>query len=115
MFLANDHAAFEIDRRRLAVWADIRHLQWGFAQRREYRKLQQHGRNPAEEVVGLFYIEVEGFTWGLVCTTYSLRSRPELRRSASYHPHFAVGVYSRRLQEYASPQMLKALLSQARN
>jgi hypothetical protein len=58
MFLAKDHTAFDMDRRRFAVWADIRHLQWGIAQRREYRKLQQHGRTPAEEVVGIFYIRV---------------------------------------------------------
>ena len=58
MFLAKDHAAFDTARRKLAVWADIRHLQWGFAQRREYRRLQQHARNPAEEVVAIFYSEV---------------------------------------------------------
>ena len=48
MFLATDHVAFDIDRKRLAVWADIRHLHCGFAQRRECRKLRQHG-NPAEK------------------------------------------------------------------
>ncbi len=58
MFLAKDHAAFDTDRTRLAAWADISHLQWGFAQGREYRNLQQHGRNPAEEVVGLFYMRL---------------------------------------------------------
>lgn len=59
MFLAKDQAAFDTDRKRLAAWADIRHLQWGFAQRREYRKPRQHGRNPAEEVVDVFYSEVK--------------------------------------------------------
>jgi hypothetical protein len=58
MFLAKDHAAFATDRRRLAIRVDIRHLQCGYAQKREYRSLEQHGRNPAEEVVGPFYIEV---------------------------------------------------------
>jgi hypothetical protein len=48
MFLPKDHAAFDIDRKRLAVWADIRHLQWGFAQRRDYRELRQH-EEPAEK------------------------------------------------------------------
>jgi hypothetical protein len=48
MFLPKDHAALEIDRKRLAVWTDIRHLQWGFAQRRECGEMRQHG-NPAEK------------------------------------------------------------------
>jgi hypothetical protein len=49
MFLANDHAAFDNDLEKLAGWADIgRNLLWGFAQRREYRKLRHQG-NPAEK------------------------------------------------------------------
>ena len=58
MFLPKDHAAFEIDRKRLAVWADIRHLQWGFAQRREYGELRQHGRTLQRKWLALFYIGV---------------------------------------------------------
>src|SRR5580704_697849 len=58
MFLPKDHAAFEIDRKRLAVWTDIRHLQWGFAQRREYGELRQHGRTLQRKWLGLFYPEV---------------------------------------------------------
>ena len=50
MFLARDQAAFESDRVKLAGWVDIgQNLLCGFAQRREYRKLRQHGENPAEK------------------------------------------------------------------
>ena len=60
MFLAKDHAAFDNDLVKLAGWADIgQHLLWGFAQRREYRKLRQHGE-PCREVVALFYLQVQG-------------------------------------------------------
>jgi Zn ribbon nucleic-acid-binding protein len=58
MFLANDHAAFDSDLEKLAGWADIgQNLLCGFAQRREYRKLRQHGE-PCREVVGVFYPEL---------------------------------------------------------
>jgi Zincin-like metallopeptidase len=65
MFLAKDHAAFDTDRRRLAVWADIRHLQGDLLKSGNKGKLQQHGRNPAAEVVDLLYSEVKqvGGTW----------------------------------------------------
>jgi hypothetical protein len=56
MFLAKDHAAFDTDRRRLAVWADIRHLQGDLLKSGNKGKLQQHGRNPAAEVVDLFVL-----------------------------------------------------------
>src|ERR1700691_1132810 len=50
MFLARDHAALDIDLVKFAGWADIvRNLLCGFAQRRDYRKLRQHGGNPAEK------------------------------------------------------------------
>src|SRR5580700_5473281 len=43
-FLAKDHATLDNDLVKLADWADIvRILLCGFTQRREYRKLQQHG------------------------------------------------------------------------
>src|SRR5215469_13651058 len=42
MFLAMDQAAFDMDRKRLVVWAHIRHLQFGFTQRREYGKVREH-------------------------------------------------------------------------
>ena len=56
MFLPKDHAAFEIDRKRLAVWTDIRHLQWGFAQMAGIQRNATAWEDPAEEVVVLFYI-----------------------------------------------------------
>ena len=56
MCLPKDHVAFEIDRKRLAVWADIRHLQWGFAQGRDCRKLRQHGRTLQRKWLPIFYI-----------------------------------------------------------
>lgn len=44
MFLAKDHAAFDADRTKLAVWADIgQNLLWGFVQGRDDKKLRQHG------------------------------------------------------------------------
>jgi hypothetical protein len=50
MFLVKDEAAFDSDLVKLAGWADIgRNLLCGFAQWREYRKLRQHGENPAEK------------------------------------------------------------------
>jgi hypothetical protein len=50
MFLASDHAAFDSVLEKLAGWAGIgQNLLCGFAQRREYRKLRQHGENPAEK------------------------------------------------------------------
>jgi len=57
MFLAKDHAEFDTDRKKLAVWADIRHLQWGLAQWREYRKLQQHGRALQRKWLGYFTLK----------------------------------------------------------
>src|SRR5258708_2903766 len=57
--LANDHEAFDNDLVKLAGWADIeRNLLYGFGQRRDYKKLRQHGE-PCREVVGLFYLEVK--------------------------------------------------------
>jgi len=58
MFLLQDHAAFDMDRNKLAAWADIGHLQWGFAQWRECRELRQHGRTLQRKWLGLFYPEV---------------------------------------------------------
>src|SRR5581483_11078171 len=45
IFLAKDHAAFDTDRRRLAILEDIINLHCKFAQKWEYRKLQQNARN----------------------------------------------------------------------
>jgi hypothetical protein len=51
MLLAKDHAAFDSDLVELAGWVDIgQNLPCGFAQRREYSKLRQHGE-PCSEVV----------------------------------------------------------------
>ena len=86
MFLATDHVAFDIDRKRLAVWADIRHLHCGFAQRRECRKLRQHG-NPAEKWLKHFTSECYlrkreksgNFSISLVpCSLVGLRSRRKI-------------------------------------
>ena len=86
MFLATDHVAFDIDRKRLAVWADIRHLQWGFAQRRECGEMRQHG-NPAEKwlqhLTSEYYLrkrEKSGnFSISLVpCSLVGLRSRRKI-------------------------------------
>jgi hypothetical protein len=50
MLLAADHAVFDIDLVKFTDWADIgQNLLCGFAQRRVYRKLRQHGGNPAEK------------------------------------------------------------------
>jgi len=70
----------------LAVWTDIRHLQWGFAQRREYREMRRHG-NPAEK--WLKYLTLEYylrkrqkagiFDFCLVpCSLVGLRSRRKI-------------------------------------
>jgi hypothetical protein len=49
MLLPADHAAFDIDLVKFTGWADIGlNLLCGFAQRRECRKLRQHGK-PAEK------------------------------------------------------------------
>src|SRR5579864_8230576 len=48
-FLANDHAAFDADRAKLDLWADIgQNLLLGFVRRRDHDKLRQHG-GPAEK------------------------------------------------------------------
>src|SRR5580698_5444111 len=71
MFLPKDHAAFEIDRKRLAVWTDIRHLQWGFAQRREYGELRQHGRTLQRKWLALFYLGTNPHQRNLLLRFYS--------------------------------------------
>src|ERR1700722_17722136 len=54
MFLAKDHAAFDNNLVKLAGRADIgKHLLCGFGERREFRKLRQHGE-PCREVARLF-------------------------------------------------------------
>ena len=74
MFLPKDHAAFEIDRKRLAVWTDIRHLQWGFAQRRECRELRQHGRTLQRKWLALFYLGLTQIR-GICCPDSTQSSR----------------------------------------
>src|ERR1700733_9742399 len=79
MFLAKDHVAFDTDRRRLAVWADIRHLHWGLAQRREYRRLQQHGRTLQRKWLGYFTpnsIDRRGRSSSRTVCAYALRGMP---------------------------------------
>jgi hypothetical protein len=46
MFLAKDHAAFDTDRRRLAVWADIRHLQRGICSKAGIQKMATAWEEP---------------------------------------------------------------------
>jgi hypothetical protein len=59
MFLAKDHAAFDMDRKRSAVWTDIRHLQCGFALKSGNTEKCDSMGEPCREVAGLFYLEVK--------------------------------------------------------
>src|SRR6266851_471362 len=86
MFLTKDHVALDNDLVKLAGWADIRHLHCGFAQRRDYRRLRQHG-NPAEKWLKHFTLEcclrkrekAGTFDFPLVpCSLVGLRSRRKI-------------------------------------